>query len=797
MPGTRSPQPEVDDPLVSAARRRETLLCGLVVAGAAALLLALTSLFREGRLPVAGDLGLYHLPLRHFFSRALHEGWSWLWFPSQFSGHYLHGEGQVGMAHPLQQILYRWLPLQPAFAIEWLRTWVLGLAGTWFLLRRLRLRLDASALGAALVAFAPFVLLQFSHLNCISILAHTPWMLLATEVVLRGKTRRSRGLAGAALAALTASTLLLGHPQFAWLALLATASSPLAFYSRAGSAGAASGAGRGVGSRWIKFSSSAGAESTASDSADSAWPRSRLLTLGSALLLGFVLAAVQLVPHLDALGESFRLAPSGDFTASYAVPPSHLLLLLDPWLFRFTVPSGAAAHETAPWPGVLALPLALWLLSHRRTLGKNWQLARWALLLALVGLVLSLGDAGGLGRLLRFVPVVGLFRAPGRYLFLFHLGTALAAALAFDALAQTSERGRKLPGGLAITENPPGEPTTRHPALSSETLVWLPGLFSLLLALLWLGAAAFGLPLPFVNLISGPLRALAGPLLLLGAAAGVTLASRGRTIGLALLLVLALADVATYGVARVIASPTARPDELARLARPKDTPADGRLAWTTLGATMSGAKLAGGYAALAPERVLGLGEPGVDITTPAFAAAARVAGLSRGGGGEKLPDPLPRVRLVNRVKVSADPAADLASGLIDPATTVLLQPGLIVVPRLDSGSALGEAQLETDRPGELRIRTDAVGARLLVVSEAWHAGWVARVDGNEVELLRAYGDYMACPVPAGQHLVEFSFEPQSWRLGLALSAAALLLLLLWLALALRSPWSDTTARRAP
>ena len=74
---------------------------------------------------------------------------------------------------------------------------------------------------------------------------------------------------------------------------------------------------------------------------------------------------------------------------------------------------------------------------------------------------------------------------------------------------------------------------------------------------------------------------------------------------------------------------------------------------------------------------------------------------------------------------------------------------------------------------------------------------LARVDGNEVELLRAYGDYMACPVPAGQHLVEFSFEPQSWRLGLALSAAALLLLLLWLALALRSPWINTTARRAP
>ncbi len=739
--GPETAGPRDDRTAAPGARHREIGLAVAAACGALGLFAALTLPFQGGRVPVAGDLGMFHLPLRHFFAQALAKGDSWLWFPGQFSGHYLQGEGQVGMTHPLQQILYRTLPLEPAFALEALRAWLMAFAGAFLLLRRLDLRFDASALGALLVAFAPFQLLQFTHLNCVSILAHAPWTLLATEVTLCGKRARNRHLAALGQSLLVASMLLLAHPQYTWLVLLLTALSPLAFSNAAGSSARAPGV-----------------------------RPPRLLLLATAVALGFLLAAIQLIPHLDMLRESVRRAPPDSFVDSYAVPASHVLVLLDPWLFRWLVPTGASVHETAPWPGVLALPLALWLLAARRRVGALWPVARWALGVAALGLVLSLGESGGMNRLLQALPVIGLFRAPGRYLFLFHFGLALAVAIAFDRLARSSE-------GTLMTGR------------AATAIVWLPGLLSLGVAILWLLAPVAGVTLPFASLVAAPAQALAGPLLLLSAAAGVGLAARGRTTaGLALLIGLAVTDAATYGVARVLASPTATAAELGAAALPANVEPDGRIGWATLGATIAGGRLAGGYAALAPERVLGVGAPAADLTAPEFRAAARVAGVSHTASGKALPAPLRRARLVAQARFSADPARDLARGTVDPETTVLLaEAGLAVLPDLDPSGPAGTVKIEMDRPGEIQLTTDAPGRRLLVVSEAWHTGWVALVDGNEVELLRAYGDYMACPVPAGEHRVELRFEPWSWRIGSALSGAGGILALLWLASAVLAP----------
>ena len=41
-----------------------------------------------------------------------------------FGGYYLFGEGQLGMAHPWHLLLYRFLPLTPAFNIEIVSSYV-------------------------------------------------------------------------------------------------------------------------------------------------------------------------------------------------------------------------------------------------------------------------------------------------------------------------------------------------------------------------------------------------------------------------------------------------------------------------------------------------------------------------------------------------------------------------------------------------------------------------------------------------------------------------------------------------
>jgi len=67
-------------------------------------------------------------------------------------------------------------------------------------------------------------------------------------------------------------------------------------------------------------------------------------------------------------------------------------------------------------------------------------------------------------------------------------------------------------------------------------------------------------------------------------------------------------------------------------------------------------------------------------------------------------------------------------------------------------------------------------ACLLVISETYHPGWRASVDGKDTGVLRADHALRAIPLAAGPHHVVFWFRPTSVSLGLACSAAAAILL---------------------
>jgi len=59
-------------------------------------------------------------------------------------------------------------------------------------------------------------------------------------------------------------------------------------------------------------------------------------------------------------------------------------------------------------------------------------------------------------------------------------------------------------------------------------------------------------------------------------------------------------------------------------------------------------------------------------------------------------------------------------------------------------------------------------------------GWNAYIDGQEVLYLRANYVLRALTVPAGQHDIEFKFEPRIWVIGERISFASSLLLILLL-----------------
>jgi hypothetical protein len=82
------------------------------------------------------------------------------------------------------------------------------------------------------------------------------------------------------------------------------------------------------------------------------------------------------------------------------------------------------------------------------------------------------------------------------------------------------------------------------------------------------------------------------------------------------------------------------------------------------------------------------------------------------------------------------------------------------------------ARVESFRPGRVRIAADFALPGYLVVAEAHYPGWNARVDGRETRLYRANGGFIGIAVPAGNHAVDFSFDPPRQKAANAASLAS-------------------------
>jgi hypothetical protein len=342
---------------------------------AAAMVLALLGHpIVTGEVYTANDLAAFHLPTRVFYARCLAEGHSFLWFPHEYTGVYLHGEGQAGLYHPLNWLLYRLLPLNTAFNLELLRSYAFALPGAYLFLRRWKLERPASLLGALLATFSGFNLLHYIHLNMVGVLAHLPWLLLAIDVIVRESASRWRALATFGVVILTASQLLLGHPQAATISLVAQAAYAIWLAVRTGS-------------------------------------RAALARLVFAGLLGLGVASAQVVPTLETLASSVRASVAEGYSSALALAPAELVQLLAPYLLERRV-FGAISWELGVYTGALPLTLAVWLLLRRRELGALRPLALGAFVASAFALLLALGDLGVLYRVQRSLPLLGLFRWP-------------------------------------------------------------------------------------------------------------------------------------------------------------------------------------------------------------------------------------------------------------------------------------------------------------------------------------------------------------------------------------------------
>lgn len=85
----------------------------------------------------------------------------------------------------------------------------------------------------------------------------------------------------------------------------------------------------------------------------------------------------------------------------------------------------------------------------------------------------------------------------------------------------------------------------------------------------------------------------------------------------------------------------------------------------------------------------------------------------------------------------------------------------------------GTARVTAYAANDVKVHTSTSGKAWLVLSDTYYPGWSAAVDGQPTSIMRGDVLFRVVPIPAGEHDVEFRFEPNSVKLGLLISLVAL------------------------
>lgn len=160
----------------------------------------------------------------------------------------------------------------------------------------------------------------------------------------------------------------------------------------------------------------------------------------------------------------------------------------------------------------------------------------------------------------------------------------------------------------------------------------------------------------------------------------------------------------------------------------------------------------------------------------------------------RLPQPNPRAWLAANAIVAGDDAAWelLADHGFDLDANVVLPPESGAISG-GTGQATGEAQLTRLAPNRLGVDIIDSGGGILVISENWMPGWRVRnalcgeeypcaageaspIGIEQLTPVRADLAFMAVVVPEGDIRFELSYEPRSFRVGVAITGATLILL---------------------
>jgi hypothetical protein len=534
----------------------------------------------------------------------------------------------------------------------------------------------------------------------------------------------------------------------------------------------------------------------------------RWAMIGGMWLLGAALAAVQLLPGIEAAANGARGLPmSRNWLMVFSLGPECLLTMVVPGLF------GGAADGSFYWGrwlfwemnayiGIAALVLAAYALICERPL----RIVACFALTACVALLLALGKHTHATDLLALTPLGGMFRGPAKFLLPFSLALSVLAGIGADRLLSAAPP--KLPRfilcaavagaiALVILLTAPGAIASWQKAVlnSGECLYKYDPK----------AEATFASALPAVH------DALQALVLLGGLVGGYMMFRRKPAAAALVIFFIVAADAVLFSRGFIGPATTFRAEKSGwpegAGAALRQAGGDRRTAAPTIremdDAMLERVPVVEGIEPNPPARFhqlfqIGQGRP-VDIAPsvyrmspngllPLRTALGRVLGpegMLQGASQAhvlwndnqweilELPSSATRAQVVYRSRVAHSPEEALEAALAaDPRSEVVLEEES-APPASPATGARTLAGILKDAPDDVAVVAELEKPGWLVLLDNYFPGWKAEVDGAPARILRADYAFRAVALSAGTHRVVFRYRPDSLSWGIGVSLAAL------------------------
>jgi hypothetical protein len=732
--------------------------------------------------PLLTDIPTAYYPWNVFARALIHSGVFPAWNPDAYAGTPFFANAQTGVLSPLNLPLWI-LPLNYGIAFSaWLKLWIGGL-GAYLFARELKLSFWPGMLAGVSFMLCAFNVVWLTYETLPATAAMMPWaFLLGERIVLR--RRLGDGLW---LAVVTGVAIAAGHPETAIQTFTA-----VSFY---------------VAIRLITVHGQP--------------RRDRLRGLGLALgamAMGVLLSAITLLPVVRAAlgtpGEASRTG--GTLPLSWAA----LKTVVFPgwWEIReLPLPGPSDYNERTFYVGAAALILACVAVISRGRWREKLPLA----ILALFGVAASFGAPVAYWVAANVPPLNST--TTNRMLLWFELAVPILAAFGLQQVMDDPRRLRAVwialsaaflaavvavvvidptlsELGTTINHLPTGTSYSDQKIIALTSVGWW-----------FVFAALVGAALMFMRL-SGRTRLIAVMLVLLAAVDLLHFSSgyqpmlspgagtlprtpavaylqrhsgQGRVVGLGSSLdndydmVYGLQDARGYDPPQ----PSYRYLHLWQLANPAAVPDPLQV----FSLSVTGLKVMS---------LLGVRYVLEDPSEPPVKALRRSVAY-RGSDAVIFENPasIPRALVARRViSVSGERAAisTVASADFDPMTEVIVEDGETGAGRLPETSTGGIVRVREEANSKVVLDANLSQAGVVVLDDAAASGWSVTIDGHQGESLRVDDVLRGVRVPAGEHVVTWTYRVPGLRLGATVSAVATAVLLLGCGLVFRRRRLETS-----